>query len=237
MPFPSIAFITPATTGSSTDRHLSELEQSLQQTQAPHEWILQWDEDTIPANTCGGNHGCNGKRLGTSATRNFALLRTTAGIIRGVDQDDLIPKGSAEEVLQVFSNHPEINYVIGPALDFEDRRGSPKIAFPYRLNPGIIPVNQPFELWDQAGGIADVPAISLYIRRHTLLQHGGWPALPGSEDTLLWLALAQKEPGWFLKTPLTHYRKHSCQVTRSAWNQNSKPMRKAYIRMLLTPNP
>lgn len=230
--YPKISFVTPATT-STTHRHLAELEQSLQKTQGNYDWVIQWDEEMVPHNTCGGNQSCNGKQLETSATRNFALLRTTGTIIRGVDQDDLIPEGSLEQVLDIFDKHPEINYVIGPALDFEDLAPGIFTAFPHQLKPGRIPKNKPYQLWKKAGGIPDVPAISLYVRKTTLLNHGGWPALPGGEDTLLWLALSQKEEGWFLNTPLTHYRKHPGQVTKSKWNQTSKETRSDFIRMLL----
>lgn len=179
------------------------------------EWIVQVDGEGDPDLPDDPRIRVDRNRpSGPGPTRNMALSKTSASIVRTLDGDDALLPGALERDVSTLNLHPDVGWCVSPALDLHpdgsrtrwDRDDPPA---------GTIAVGWVQQAWLEAGHLPVLPS-TLAIRRDLLLGVGGWMALPTSEDTGLLIAANTLALGWFHDTPGNLYRKHDGQLTRSA---------------------
>lgn len=152
---------------------------------------------------------------GPAVARNLAVALARGEIVRNVDADDELTPGVLAYTADVFSRHPEVDYLVGPVVDvLEDgtEREFDEILAPGPIAPGTL-----FQLWIERNHFGAVHPTCLAIRRSVFLRNGGYTALPVSEDTALLLATSQNSLGWFADRPLAKHRKRSASITSQGW--------------------
>lgn len=150
-------------------------------------------------------------QLGPAASRNLALSRARGDFLHVLDSDDLLLPHALATAIAAFSEYPAIHWVIGQADDLLPD-GSRK-AFPPPIEPGFIPRSSISE-FVLAGEQLPVQTAGLTARTESVRALGGWAAHPISEDTLMFVALAELTDGYFTPEVTWLYRKHEGQITQ-----------------------
>ena len=164
--------------------------------------------------TTGFAIGWNGVQQGAAGTRNFALARARGEMFRNLDDDDRLSRGALRAAAAVLAEHDHVAYVVGPALDLV---GQELVAFPEVLPPGLIEPMVLVDLWRARDHLGAVHPTTLCARRDVVLALGGYPAIAGSEDTALLMALSATVYGWQLDVPVLEYRRHDGQTLATSW--------------------
>jgi glycosyltransferase involved in cell wall biosynthesis len=155
----------------------------------------------------------NGRRLGSAATRNRALVRTQAALVQNLDADDQLLPGALAAGRQALAGDAELAFAFGRTVDLlpdGSRRGSWREQIPFA--PGRIEAGAIGARWLQSGS-DPLPLSPIIYRRRLLFAYGGWAALSVLEDTALVLALAERHPCFYIDRDTQLYRVHPAQMT------------------------
>jgi hypothetical protein len=157
----------------------------------------------------------------------------TAPIIRNLDADDYISGDSVlARTAQVFHEHPDVEYVVGPVVDLDESgqlTHHDEVLPSGRIAPGVL-----FRGWRDNGHVGVVHPTSLAARKSSVLARGGYPGLASSEDTALLLPLSQRATGYFMPTPVAVQRKRHSSITSTDWHNDleAAQLRHAFIELL-----
>jgi glycosyltransferase involved in cell wall biosynthesis len=191
---------------------------SLLRQEGSWEWIVQIDGTAVDL-PLGGDERVriadNGRHLGTSITRNRALLRANGHLVLSLDADDELMPGALTRLRGALESQPGAAYALGQTLDLfpDDRRLYRFTRRPYA--PGPLDPGRLESEWRSSKNLFVQPGATLY-RRDVVLAAGGWPAVTGMEDQELLLAVALLSPGVYVDEPVYLYRQHAGQTVRTA---------------------
>ncbi|GIF12693.1 glycosyltransferase family 2 protein [Actinoplanes teichomyceticus] len=188
------------------------------------EWLIQIDgaadepvEQRIPG--AATDHrvrvAANGERLGISATRNRALLRSAGRWVAPLDADDEYFPDALARLCEPLRERPDLGYAFGESIDLfpDGKRLARFTRRPYA--PGPVPRGRPEEVWRLHKNLFFHPGAAMYDRTW-LLAAGGWPAGTEMEDQDVLFAVSTFVPGWYEPRPVYLYRQHAGQTVRSA---------------------
>lgn len=203
------------------DDHLDPARDSVLSQKLPPGWSLQWcvqidGPDPAPAALIGDERilvGHNSTRRGPAITRTMAAARASGEIVKVLDADDVLTAGQLAREVAVFTDHPEIDWIVSEAADLLP--DGTLVPHPVPIPPGKIPRGTLFDLWEATGPIPAVHPATLAVRAQALWRAGGWMALGGGEDTGLLLALEAGCHGYRLGEVGLWYRKWPGQITAS----------------------
>jgi len=205
--------VHPRDAGFLADAHRSLVSQSM-----PYwEWLLQGDGDVSaeaerlsrldprvrPAMCPPGS--------GVAVTRNAAVARATASVVRNLDADDMVASPEVlERTLGLFGD-VSVGFVLGPVLDvLADGTVRP---FAEVLDSGRIPAGTLYPMWEEADRVLPAHPTALAVRRGIIDAHGGYPLVPHGEDTAFLLPMSQTADGWFADFPVALHRKREGSMT------------------------
>jgi glycosyltransferase involved in cell wall biosynthesis len=138
---------------------------------------------------------------------NLGLASCTAEFVARIDSDDIPAPDRFERQTQFLSSHPDVALVASP-VTLIDESGA-----------AIGGINGPSTSEELVRGLRWKCVIqhpSVMFRRTTIAELGGYdPAARHVEDYELWLRLASVADVETLAEPLTEYRVHPGQVTRT----------------------
>lgn len=234
---PALSVITPVRPGG--EPFLEDAWLSLRDQSVPGDWEWLLQEDAAAPSSLLQQFARRDSRIrlaaggadqGPSATRNLALGRARAALVRNLDSDDVLPAGCLEAGVELMNVDDSIGYAVGPALDRLPDGSDVTMAGDLpagRIEPGVL-----FDCWTERGEVNAVHPAALMARRDLLLALGGWAALPAGGDTALLLAMSQLVAGWQLEQPVLIYRKHDAQFSRTAaaTDAGSRAQRHALVR-------
>lgn len=171
-----------------------------------------------------------GVRSGPAAARNCAATAVSAPLLRNLDSDDLLGgPDTLQQTVQVFRDVPWAQFMAGPMIDVDESGHEATFGDPLpagRIDPGVL-----FRHWEGNDRFGAVHPTSLCLRTDTFFRYGGYPALPGSEDTALLFHINRTEPGWFADFYVTRHWKHSASITASGWfnDPDNRAMRDEFV--------
>ncbi|AEB44501.1 glycosyltransferase family 2 protein [Micromonospora maris] len=188
------------------------------------EWLIQIDgtpdgpvDETFPAAATDGRIrvAANGERLGVSATRNRALLRSTGRWVAPLDADDEFFPNTLALLSEPLRTRPEVSFVFGESVDvFPDGKRLARFTRrPYE--PGSVPPGRLEDIWRHHKNLFFHPGAVMFDRTW-LLAAGGWPAGTEMEDQDVLLAISTFASGWYVPHPVHLYRQHRDQTVRTA---------------------
>lgn len=202
---------------------LLEAYRSLQaQTHQPWEWRIQLDggadlaartPEELRADTR-MHVAVNGTPLGSGATRNLALVRTSAPFVANLDADDLYYPAALERLVQPMLEDPEVSFTFGENVNlWPDGTTTPSTTMaqsPYplgRIEPGMIPTE-----WLTTSQHHTSCSHAMY-RTSAVFSFGGWGALQRCQDLALLLPLTDVNAAYCVEDVVGAYRRHDGQVT------------------------
>jgi len=170
---------------------------------------------------------------GPANARTLAITLATAPTIRNLDADDFLSGDSVlASTVQVFREHSDVEYVVGPVVDLDESGAlthHDEVLSYGRIEPGVL-----FRGWRDNGHVGVVHPTSLAARKSSVLARGGYPGLASSEDTALLLPLSQRATGYFMPIPVTVHRKRQGSITSMDWHKDlqATQLRHAFIELL-----
>ena len=215
-----VSVITPVRPGrelEDPEDYLHQVWNSLkQQTYQDWEWLIQLDaidtptEQWVPAEALLDPRvkpGCVGRSYGgaTAVVRNSALSRAEGDICIPLDDDDMLLPNTLEEVAESFANHPRAAMLAGHAYMLQDGQILQRERPPFPA--GIIPDGMIIERWKETGATGFHYNAAAFKRSY-LLHEGGWPGVVMSEDSFLFMSMAQKYPVIHLDHEIMIWRIH-----------------------------
>jgi glycosyltransferase involved in cell wall biosynthesis len=215
---PVFSVVTPVYDGG--DTYLLETYESVASQRLPRGWAVQWlvqedgktgkPLDRLPDKSW-ISKGI-GRAGGAAHTRTHALHRVAGVLLRALDADDLFPdEYTLARDVEALAANPDLGWTVTPALDlYPDGRIVPG---PYDPPPGRLPSG--FLADGLRAGALPVRGTTATIYTELVLAHGGWPAIPSSEDVGPLLAAEAVVDGWMQEKPGEIYRKHPTQTTKS----------------------
>lgn len=203
---------------------------SLSQQEIAWEWIVQFDgaDMSLPFDSDSRVRvEANGARLGTSATRNRALLRARGARVMSLDADDELLPGGLLALAAAMDATPDARYAIGRSLDFfpDGRRIDRFAAKAY--SHGVLPSGMLEKVWRETKNLHLQPGAAMYDRQ-ALLSLGGWPAISGMEDQDLLLAFSSHWSGVYVDEPVYLYRQHPGQTVRTQGFERSRELHRRW---------
>jgi glycosyltransferase involved in cell wall biosynthesis len=201
--------------------HLRAAYESLRNQTVPDgwewEWIVQEDgrngaaREILPTDER-VKHGA-GRHGGVAITRNLGLASAAGSLIKNLDQDDLLTPGVIARDIAILSSHPDICWSTSRVLDLLPDGSTVGFDDPLsgRIEPGFV-----LDHWRSHNYRLPVHPTTVCIRRKLLTALGGWMAVPGSDDTGMFIAASVLAAGYFHNEVGLLYRKWSGQVTASA---------------------
>lgn len=216
-----ISVVTPVRPGGSP--HLEDAWKSLNSQVLPHGWDWRWvlQEDGEAPTQSGFaerdpriEYHWNGVQQGAAGTRNFALSRVSTEWYRNLDDDDELAPDSLLHSIGVIQREPNVDFVVGATLDLIDGelRSFVEVLDEGPIEPGVL-----FRWWVERDFLGAVHPTGLFARTSRVKAVGGYPAVAGSEDTGLLMVLSSLCRGWFIKSPVLHYRRYPGQTIRTGW--------------------
>lgn len=206
-----ISIITPVL--GTKAQHLGEACQSVTDQELPPGWELEWlvQQDGPDGDAVSGlpsepwiSASASVAWGGPAIARNLALGRATGELVKVLDADDMLCPRALWRDIEVLEEHQDVHWTVSRALNYlaDDSLSQ----FEDNPPPGLLDQQAFMDYWEQHGEPSIHPA-TLCVRRSTLLNLGGWMALPTSEDTGLVLALNATTYGSFIgQTGLLHRR-------------------------------
>ena len=181
------------------------------------EWLVQEDGRTDDArqileSTPWIKHSRN-RHSGQAITRNLALARARGGLVRNLDQDDILTSGALIRDIGALEANPDVGWATSRVLDLLPD-GSTE-GFEHDPPSGRIERGEAVRHWRAHDYRLPVHPTTLCIRRALAVALGGWMAVPGSEDTGLLIAASVLSTGWFTSDVGLLYRKWSGQASAS----------------------
>lgn len=202
--------------------HLPDAYKSLLEQELPDGWGWQWviqedgQTDAVPPYVPDDARVSFGQgRHGRAAmARTMGLSRAEGEYIKVLDADDMLTPGALARDLRALTENPGIGWAASRALDLLPDGST--VGFEGDPPQGPMARGAVLRYWKDHNYRAPVLPGTLFMRRDLLLAHGGWMALPASEDTGLLMALSAVSRGWFTAETGLLYRKWPGQVTSQA---------------------
>jgi glycosyltransferase involved in cell wall biosynthesis len=179
------------------------------------EWLVQEDG---PAPAVRGRlpederirYAALGVQAGSPTTRNLALARARGDLVGGIDHDDRYADGGLGALVSALADDGDAGWACGQVrwlLPDGSTWQKPDLFAPGRVPAGAV--------GDYFRRTRDwpFPAAFALFRRVPLVAHGGWPALPRSDDAGLLAAYAEAWPGQWVARTVGCYRRWSGQKT------------------------
>jgi len=222
-----VAFITGAT----RPQLLNRLHISLTQQNVNWQWLVQLDSEAIDWQPTSDDTGGwlsddrvrierNPKTLGSGATRNLALMRSTAPYVMCIDDDDLLYPNCVAELLRAAEQDPECFGVWGRTdlMHDADAPADPVAAEVFRSWPtaGHIPAGTIGEQFRNDDYFAVHVGATLWRRNH-LIAVGGYSALPRSIDTHPFVCAEAMFPSRYVDVATYRYLIHPGQMTQTEY--------------------
>jgi hypothetical protein len=182
-------------------------------------WRLEWvvQEDGPEPSLAGvverfpfARHAAHGEQLGIATTRNLALTRVDGELVHVLDSDDELLPDALSVALEAFRAHPAVHWVAAQADDLlpDDTRKSFALEYP----AGYVEAGKINEFTAERGE-PPIHCAGLTMRTRTVRALGGWGANPRSEDSALFVALAELTPGYITPEVTWLHRWHASQTT------------------------
>jgi len=218
---PVISVITPV--HSAVGQYLAQTGASVLGQVLPPGWELEWlVQEDGPDPHLGAllppdariRYDAHGRQFGCAVTRTSALRRARGELVFSLDGDDLLSPGAAGAYIRAAQANPGAAWFSGAYYRF----GSS--ATPLHtggLPLGQVPAGTVARYWEQAGRFP-FPAAVVCYRAGVLLDRGGWPAVPRSDDAVLLAAVNATWPGMIIADEIFGYRQHAAQNTSQPWN-------------------
>ncbi len=140
---------------------------------------------------------------GPSAARNAGIEAARGEFIAFLDSDDLWHPEKTSRQIAAIAGHEEYGFVYN-TCNVLAPDGTKTSGVQYRSDYGVTGDN--FEVV-----LREEPTLTpaMLVRKKALMRVGLFdPSIVGEEDKDLWLRLALKYPGAYIKTPLTWVREH-----------------------------
>jgi glycosyltransferase involved in cell wall biosynthesis len=185
----------------------------------PDDWRLEWvvQEDGAEPSLAGvverfpfGRHAAHGEQLGIATTRNLALTRVDGELVHVLDSDDELLPDAISVAVEAFQAHQTVHWVAAQADDLlpDDTRRAYQLRYPTGyVEPGKI------NDFTAEHGEPPIHCAGLTMRTSTVRALGGWAANPRSEDSALFVALAELTPGYITPEVTWLHRLHASQTT------------------------
>lgn len=203
---------------------LARAGESVATQQLPEGWRLEWvvQEDGPSPSLAPvverfpfARHSAHGEQLGIATTRNLALTRVDGELVHVLDSDDELLPNAVSVAVEAFDAYPAVHWVAAQADDLlpDDSRRSFALEYPAGyVEPGKI--NE----FTVERGEPPIHCAGLTMRTRTVRALGGWAANPRSEDSALFVALAELTPGYITSEVTWLHRLHTAQTTgEQAW--------------------
>ena len=202
---------------------LAQAYESLLRQDSDWEWLIQIDgsrESLVeePLSGVEKDHrvrvAANGEKLGVSAARNRALLRSAGQWITPLDADDEFFPDALAWLSEPLQGRSDVKFTFGETVDlFPD--GKQLARFTRRpYVPGLVPPGRLEEIWRLHKNLFLQPGAVMYDRTW-LIAVGGWPTGTEMEDQDLLFAISTFVPGWYEPRPVYLYRQHRGQTVRT----------------------
>lgn len=209
---PKISVLVPSYQSA---RFLREaLESALHQVPPPHEVVVQdggSNDGTLDILRSFGDRvmWASGPDQGQADALNLVLARSTGDVVVWLNADDILLPGSIEAATSVFSIYPNLAFAYG---DFEMIDASGTVIRSYRSNPYS---------WNRAFRRGCyIFSGSIFIRRHTLLDIGGFDnELTACMDLDLLLRLGSTGQSIQLPLPIAQFRFHDASKSSTIGSQ------------------
>ena len=213
-----ISIITP--TYNPVPEHLLAAYESVRSQTMPSgwdwEWLVQEDgqtrkaEDILPADARivfgRARHG------GSAITRNFALSHARGDLVKNLDGDDILTPGALGR--DITNMQRNVRWTCSRVLDLMP--DGTTIGFDNDPEPGRIEPGYVFDHWKSHNYRLPIHPTTICIDRQLVIALGGWMAVPGSDDTGMFVAASLLSPGYFESEVGLLYRKWPGQGTASA---------------------
>lgn len=203
---------------------LAQAGESVAAQRLPTGWSVEWivQEDGFEPSLAPiverfpfARHAAPGEQLGIATTRNLALTRVDGELVHVLDSDDLLLPNAVSVAVQAFAAHPTVHWVAAQADDLlpDGERRSFALEYP----AGYVSRGKINE-FTAARGEPPIHCAGLTMRTRTVRALGGWAANPRSEDSALFVALAELTPGFVTSEVTWLHRLHTAQTTgEHAW--------------------
>jgi glycosyltransferase involved in cell wall biosynthesis len=202
---------------------LPQAYKSLLRQDSDWEWLIQIDgsdeslvEEHLPGveNDERVRVGANGEKLGVSAARNRALLRSAGRWITPLDADDEFFPDALARLSEPLQSRSDVKFTFGETVDLfpDGKRLTRFTRRPYV--PGLVPPGRLEEIWRLYKNLFLQPGAVMYDRLW-LVAFGGWPAGTEMEDQDLLFAISTFVTGWYEPRPVYLYRQHRGQTVRT----------------------
>ena len=200
------------------------------------EWVVQEDGPTpalaeVVEQFPFGRYRAHGEQLGIAPTRNLALARVSGELVHVLDSDDeLLPEAVAVAVA-AFEANPAVHWVAAQADDLlpDDTRRSFELRYPAGHGPAGK-IND----FTAEHGEPPIHCAGVTMRTGTVRALGGWAANPRSEDSALFVALAELTPGYITPEVTWLHRLHDAQTTGDHQWRTLREESAAMVRQRLT---
>jgi glycosyltransferase involved in cell wall biosynthesis len=219
---PLLSVLTAANAGRAD--LLARAGESVAEQRLPEGWTLEWIvQEDGPAPSLApvverfpfGRHAAHGEQLGIATTRNLALTRVDGELVHVLDSDDELLPSAISVALTAFAAFPSVHWVAAQADDLlpDGERRPFALEYPAGyVEPGKI---NEFTL---VRGEPPIHCAGLTMRTRSVRALGGWAANPRSEDSALFVALAELTPGYVTPEVTWLHRLHTAQTTgEHAW--------------------
>jgi len=158
--------------------------------------------------------GAHSHHVGSTTSRNLALVKAKGHWLLLMDDDDLLPPGALCALLAAVAREPRAWWATGRGENlYPDGRREP---WPHRFPVGFLPAG---EMTRRTLDFGHVPlhTMSGLFRRELILAIGGWSALMRDEDSALWLLASHLRPGVVINELTYTYRRWPRQTITEAW--------------------
>lgn len=238
---PLLSLITPV----HRDRghHLDETAASIAAQSLPSGWEVEWlvQEDGfeprlrehVEALDFPAAHHAVGRQMGPATQRSVALHRASGDLVTCIDEDDIYLPDALRWLLTT-SVATGAAWVGSGFQRFDDTGllGDPVMPL---LPDGPVEPGTVVDHW-RAHDVFPVLATQVIYRRQALIEVGGWPTVPRSEDAALLALVSTLHTGYALHHATLLYRQHAGQNTKQSWADAIKPLAKdmtlAYVDAL-----
>lgn len=210
-------------------KYLDETVQSVISQKLPENWNMEWvvQEDGINPKFRKKfesiekvKYASNNAQLGVSVTRNLALERVNGSIVQLLDHDDILLEGSLNAMIKALSDET-IHWVTGQADDLLSSGERVSYSNPFKF--GRISAGEAFRNITDESPSWPIHVAAMAVRTHFLRAVGGWPAMPASDDYLMFAAISGLADGYNLPEVTWLYRRSLGQQSETqAWKKYSK---------------